>query len=807
MRKIVADFYNQWKAELYVNAQGILCCRRKSSEIAYENDAIVFPQLYHAEVLFRAHDDMAHQGMDKVIARIKQRFLWPGLNSAVKKWVTAWRVCQNSKSPPGTKRFPLKNIVSGSFNEIVQIDHQKICQTKTGFTGILVMIDHFTKFVEVAPCREYTAEETCNHLMNYWVSRHGVPTFIQSDNGIQFAAHLTQEFLASAKAIQVFSNTYKPRCNGLVERQNRTLAHMLRVFCSRYMDDWDKFLPQVVGAYNSTRHATTGVSPYMLLTGHERSMPLIYFYPQFKTEKLSPFQYVKRTIERQQELNELVRANTQQAQLRQKRNFDKHCKGPKAYEVGDWVWVFCRIIPAGGTAKLLRGWRGPFRITEVHQGGRYYHLSNGNKAHYEILKPHFSGINEFEVDVEDISKPIKANPELPKVSEQLITDDLSDEEVEVGDLQPFAEEDCNDRPDSAHEDDSNEPDAPFAMHLRDGKKRRSYNSDDSEASAESDSDDDRSFSVPGSLSDGEVEGGESDPDETLVQFTAKPIPGYQELNGDLFQCRKQKRKGHTYALAHCISADAIMVAGIAVDFCNHFRGLRERVESEVQTKGTLIPIYIEEDECWIYNLVTKARHFERPTRRDFHESLVKMQDHAVDNAVAEIHMPRLGAGLDCLNWNLTKQMILEVFRDQPVRLTVYTPFRSNKSRSQAKSSNDRAESSAVSTRSEDATSKVSSRDDDQTIPYGLQERLAGHDAGSEVSQGGASRAQNQLVGSGEKQNLDARTSLVGNAPSSSQIPSLPSSVKVELHGPIQDRLSAHSGERFIEKESPEEFRH
>ncbi len=240
-----------------------------------------------------------------------------------------------------------------------------------------------------------------------------------------------------------------------MERQNRTLSQLLRVFCSRHTDDWEKFLPQVVGAYNSTRHATTGVSPYMLLTGHERSMPLIYLYPQFSTEKLSPFQYVRRTIKRQQELNELMRANTQQAQLRQKRNFDKHCKGPQAYEVGDWVWVFCRIRPAGGTAKLLRGWRGPFCIKDVHQEGRYYHLSNGNKAHFEILKAHFSGINEFEVDVEDISQPVKTNPELPEISEQLITDDVSDDEVEVGDLQPFAEEDYDDRPDSVHEEDYN----------------------------------------------------------------------------------------------------------------------------------------------------------------------------------------------------------------------------------------------------------------------------------------------------------------------------------------------------------------
>ena len=511
-----------------------------------------------------------------------------------------------------------------------------------------------------------------------------MPTFIQSDNGIQFAAHLTQEFLASAKAIQVFSNTYKPRCNSLVERQNRTLAHMLRVFCSRHMVDWDKFLPQVVGAYNGTRRATMGVSPYMLLTGHERSIPLVYFYPQFECEKLSPFQYVKRTIERQPELNELVRANTQQAQLRQKSNFDKHCKGPKAYEVGDWVGVFCWIIPAGGTAKLSRGWRGPFRVTEVHQRGRYYHLSNGNKAHYEILKPHFSGINEFETDVEDASKQVKANPELPEISKQLITDDLSEEEVEVGDLQPFVEEDYHDKPDSVRSDDHNEPDAPFALSLRNEKRKRSYNSDDSGTLSDSDSDDDQTYSVPGSLSGIEDEEEELDPEETLVQFTNKPIPGYQEKHGDLFQCRRQRKKGHTYAFAHCISADATMGAGIAVTFCDHFEGLRKRVESEGHVKATLNPIYLEEDDCWIYNLVTKELHFHKPTRRDFHECLIKMRDDAIDNSIAELHMPRLGAGLDCLNWNITKQMILEAFRNQPIRLTVYTPVRFPKSRGESK---------------------------------------------------------------------------------------------------------------------------
>ena len=50
--------------------------------------------------------------------------------------------------------------------------------------------------------------------------------------------------------------------------------------------------------------------------------------------------------------------------------------------------VFQNIIPPKVTKKLLKNWRRPFKITEVHQQGRFYRLSTGRAAHYENLKPH-----------------------------------------------------------------------------------------------------------------------------------------------------------------------------------------------------------------------------------------------------------------------------------------------------------------------------------------------------------------------------------------------------------------------------------
>ena len=56
------------------------------------------------------------------------------------------------------------------------------------------------------------------------------------------------------------------------------------------MNDWDEHLDEVVGAYNSTRHASTGFSPHMLMTGKEKSIPLSYVYPEFAKEPFESHQ-------------------------------------------------------------------------------------------------------------------------------------------------------------------------------------------------------------------------------------------------------------------------------------------------------------------------------------------------------------------------------------------------------------------------------------------------------------------------------------------------------------------------------------
>ena len=117
-------------------------------------------------------------------------------------------------------------------------------------------------------------------------------------------------------------------------------------------------------------------------------MTLTFFYPEYEGKKTSPQAYVKEAVKRQQELNEFCRRNTAQAQMRQRKNYDEKLLQAKPYALGQNVWEFQNIIPPKGTKKLLKKWRGPFMITEVHQQGRFYRLSTGRAAHYENLKTH-----------------------------------------------------------------------------------------------------------------------------------------------------------------------------------------------------------------------------------------------------------------------------------------------------------------------------------------------------------------------------------------------------------------------------------
>ena len=71
---------------------------------------------------------------------------------------------------------------------------------------------------------------------------------------------------------------YHPQGDGLVERFNRTLQHMISTTINDHPFDWEEALPKVCLAYNTSVHATTRYSPFFLMYGREARLPVDIMY-------------------------------------------------------------------------------------------------------------------------------------------------------------------------------------------------------------------------------------------------------------------------------------------------------------------------------------------------------------------------------------------------------------------------------------------------------------------------------------------------------------------------------------------------
>ena len=108
---VITQFWNKHKSRLVLNEQDVFIYKRTYEEkVSFDYDAIVLPRLYQVEVIFKAHDQEPHQGVNRVTARIQQRFIWPGMHSAIKKWIKSCHVCQIKKGKAKIGRFPLKKM-------------------------------------------------------------------------------------------------------------------------------------------------------------------------------------------------------------------------------------------------------------------------------------------------------------------------------------------------------------------------------------------------------------------------------------------------------------------------------------------------------------------------------------------------------------------------------------------------------------------------------------------------------------------------------------------------------------------------
>ena len=142
---------------------------------------------------------------------------------------------------------------------------------------------------------------------------------------------------------------------------------------------------------------------------------------------------------------------------------------------------------------------------------------------------------------------------------------------------------------------------------------------------------------------------------------------FREEIGDLFEVPE------SYALAHCISADFALGAGIAKEFDKRFNcrnDLYNNYRYSTIRIGSCAPT--QHENRTILNLITKVHYYNKPMLGSLVFALSDMKKICTEFDIKKIAMPRIGCGLDKLKWKDVKTAILTVFDNTDIEIVVYT---------------------------------------------------------------------------------------------------------------------------------------
>lgn len=144
---------------------------------------------------------------------------------------------------------------------------------------VLAVIDRFTRWPEVYPIVDISAETCARAFIAVWVSRFGCQHRITTDRGRQFESKLFSTISALLGAQHRPTTAYHPACNGLVERLHRQLKAAIKCHYKCATANWTEVLPLVLLGIRSAWKDDVKASAAEMVYGEPLRLPGEFFNP------------------------------------------------------------------------------------------------------------------------------------------------------------------------------------------------------------------------------------------------------------------------------------------------------------------------------------------------------------------------------------------------------------------------------------------------------------------------------------------------------------------------------------------------
>ncbi len=365
---------------------------------------LLVPPTLRRQFLSYFHDSAwggGHGGAAATYKAMRGSVYWPGMREDVNLHVLSCLSCQKGKPNWRVDKQGLRiQVVVNGPLELLHVDTFELPESSRGNRFGVVMIDHHSGFMEVAPMKGFTSYETALAILSEWVCRWGLPRKIHSDRGSEYLNEISGKMAELCGFALDFTSGWSPQANGKAENAVKYLKTTLRVrsvdkpweksLRTKKHSEWDRLIPFIVMEKNTSLHPTHGYTPYEVFTGRQLRKPRMLAFRASK-EKLRSKTPAERAAGKQtvsdfistiqasyRRINSAARENYREYRLKVQSHLDKG-RTPHKFVVGDKALV--RVEGLVGTErKLTPPYVGPFTVTAVGAGGNTVTLDGGRNA-------------------------------------------------------------------------------------------------------------------------------------------------------------------------------------------------------------------------------------------------------------------------------------------------------------------------------------------------------------------------------------------------------------------------------------------
>ena len=362
------------KFPIYTIENDLLGIRRENifRPVLPETFVVSFIQSIHSNPL------VAHMGAKRVASRCAEMYVIDRLRKHCRKICAACLSCQQRKTV-APRVGKLSSTAPTRAWEMVSMDFSgPYIKSARGNTYVLVIIDQFTKYVNLIPCERADSGSVLRALYERIICVHDRPEKLLTDNGSHFVNAAISAACESFRIYKVQSSPYYPQGDGQVERFMRNMNDSLSCLVQGDAHDWCEFVAGVQYAYNSTPHSATNVAPYEAVFG-KPPPPLVRLehVPSTKLSTPAAKAYANRLKTVVTRIQTKVKHNVDLAWMRRAIQFNAG-RSKIAVTVGQHTLV--RLSPLQLSkqelGKLRVKWSEPVLVTAVRSSGNAFEVKD-----------------------------------------------------------------------------------------------------------------------------------------------------------------------------------------------------------------------------------------------------------------------------------------------------------------------------------------------------------------------------------------------------------------------------------------------